>query len=210
MSTEGGEWMPRCLIEHFIVRSVSCEYLDNEEGQVRSEKQRWRYPPRYRSDHTQVWARLGQAWPGSQSFRPISRWLTTSDRDISLQSWSPEECWKVCLNNDILPSICVVNPVLSGQKPARIRGCLCFQTVTREEQTGPGLGHLYGPRWCRERQGGKVGRWGQWKEERMVTRTPRDINEHTDISIRCDLSFILISVIRLYFYNFSFSALIRF
>ena len=44
-----------------------------------------------------------------------------------------------------------------GQKPARIRGCLCFQTVTREEQTGPGLGHLYGPRWCQEREGGKVG-----------------------------------------------------
>ena len=172
---------------------------------------------RYRSDHTQVWPRLGQ---GSQSFRPISHKLTgTSHSSLSSTemlysdssySWSLEECWKVCLNNDILPSICVVNPVLWGQKPARIRGCLCFQTVTREEQTGPGLGHLYGPRWCKEREGGKVGRWGQWKEERMVTRTPRDINERTDISIRCDLSFILISVIRLNFYNFSFSSLIRF
>lgn len=25
--------MLRCLIEHFIGSSVSCEYLDNEEGQ---------------------------------------------------------------------------------------------------------------------------------------------------------------------------------
>ena len=36
----------------------------------------------------------------------------------------------------------------------------------------------------------------------------RDINDDTDISIRCDLSFILISVIKLDFYNFSFSYLI--
>ena len=56
-------------------------------------------------------------------------------------------------------------------------------------------------------EGGKVGTMGGggWSP---VTRTPIDINEDTDISIRDDLSFILISVIRLYFYNFSFSALI--
>ena len=109
-------------------------------------------------------------------------------------SSSPDEGSKLCINNDILPSICVVNPVLFGQKPARIRGCLCFQTVTREEQTGPGLGHLYGPRWCSQREGGKVG--GQWEEEDGQSDS-LDINEDTDISIRSDLSLILISVIRL-------------
>ena len=120
----------------------------------------------------------------------------------------PCQCWKVCINNDILPSICVVNPVLFGQKAARIRGCLCFQTVTREEQTGPGLRDIFMVPGGAGRE--RVGRWAQWEDGRMVTRTPMDINEDTDISIRCDLSFILISVIRLNFYNFSFSSLIWF
>ena len=54
----------------------------------------------------------------------------------------------------------------------------------------------------------RVGRWEGGDNGRMVTLTPMDINEDTDISIRCDLSFILISVIKLDFYNFSFSYLI--
>ena len=48
---------------------------------------------------------------------------------------------------------------------------------------------------------------GQW-EDGQSAHTARDINDDTDISIRCDLSFILISVIKLDFYNFSFSDLI--
>ena len=54
--------------------------------------------------------------------------------------------------------------------------------------------------------GGDIGDNG-----RMVTWSalaPMDINEDTDISIRCDLSFILISVIRLNFYNLALSPLI--
>ena len=100
-----------------------------------------------------------------------------------------------------------MNPVLSGQKPARIRGCLCFQTVTREEQTGPGLRDIF-------MVPGGGGREGGWEGGKVVTMggwsawLPGILMSYTDISIRCDLSFILISVIRLYFYNFSFSALI--
>ena len=48
---------------------------------------------------------------------------------------------------------------------------------------------------------------GQWEDGQSLTLL-RDINDDTDISIRCDLSFILISVIKLDFYNFSFSYLI--
>ena len=57
-----------------------------------------------------------------------------------------------------------------------------------------------------EGEGGKIG----GDNGRMVTLAPlcstlpiRDINDDTDISIRCDLSFILVSVIKLYFYNLS-------
>ena len=101
-----------------------------------------------------------------------------------------------------------MNPVLFGQKPARIRGCLCFQTVTREEQTGPGLA---GTSLWSQGVEGERGWEGGGDNGRMVTWSalaPMDINEDTDISIRCDLSFILSSVIRLNFYNFSFSAVI--
>ena len=52
-------------------------------------------------------------------------------------------------------------------------------------------------------EGGKVvtmGGWSAW--------LPGILMSYTDISIRCDLSFILISVIRLNFYNFSFSSVI--
>ena len=71
-----------------------------------------------------------------------------------------------------------MNPVLFEQKAARIRGCLCFQTVTREEQTGPGLRDIFmvpggGGRDRRER----VGRWEGGDNGRMVSRAPRDINE---------------------------------
>ena len=90
-------------------------------------------------------------------------------------SSSPDEGSKLCINNDILPSICVVNPVLFGQKAARIRGCLCFQTVTREEQTGPGLRDIFMVPGGGGREG--VGRWEGGDNGRMVSLAPRDINE---------------------------------
>ena len=54
------------------------------------------------------------------------------------------------------------------------------------------------------------GGWEETDNGRTVSPLTllRDINDDTDISIRCDLSFILISVIKLDFYNFSFSYLI--
>ena len=139
-------------------------------------------------------------------FLGLMLWLRTTLSLLLL----PRQCSNVCsINNDILPSICVVNPVLFGQKAARIRGCLCFQTVTREEQTGPGLRDIFmvpgGGGRDREREGGKVVTMGGWS-----AGLPGILMSYTDISIRCDLSFILISVIRLNFYNFAFSPLIWF
>ena len=56
-------------------------------------------------------------------------------------------------------------------------------------------------------EGGKgLGTMGGWSLGQPLA--PMDINEDTDISIRYDLSFILTSVIRLNFYNFSFSPII--
>ena len=62
--------MLRCLIEHFMESSVSCEYLDNEERQVRS---------RDSDIHQDMGQITLRSRPGSQSFRTISQSLTTSD-----------------------------------------------------------------------------------------------------------------------------------
>ena len=103
-------------------------------------------------------------------FLGLMLWLRTTLSLLLL----PRQCSNVCINNDILPSISVVNPVLWGQNPARIRGCLCFQTVTREDRTVPGRGET--SLWSQvEREGGKVGTIGGWSAQLpgilMRTRT---------------------------------------
>ena len=82
--------MPRCLIEHFIVSSVSCEYLDNEERQVRSRDGDIQQDIGQITGTAVLHSGLGQAHNLSGQFLVDSQHLTApAITDISLQS-SPQ------------------------------------------------------------------------------------------------------------------------
>ena len=81
--------------------------------------------------------------------------------------------------------ICVLNCLFAEQKASQIMGCLCFQTVTREEGWA-GLGWAGRTQGTSPEPGGWAGPWdkvGHWSGAG---------NDHTDIYIMATIYCLLV------------------